>query len=157
MWQSRTTVPGSLQCQSAMQGHARLPARLPPVLLVGPHMELLTPGVPFPRAIRVLLSVFPSAAYLCGCCEMLRSSYSFTNPFIFLARHEKAEPELWNEPSHLQWVESGADPRQWEREFRFSLQPSTGTVSAAHSDTSLGHFWKEVLNPPSLHWELWQL
>ncbi|KAM6047845.1 uncharacterized protein VSU04_012838 [Chlamydotis macqueenii] len=54
-------------------------------------------------------------------------------------RHENAEPELWNEPSHLQWVESGAARRQQEnRASRFSLQPSTGIFSVARSDTLLG-------------------
>lgn len=95
--------------------------------------------VPFPTATRAWLSVFPLAPYLPRCSETLRSSYSFTSPFIFLARHENTEPELWNEPSHLQWVESGAERRQREKgESRFSLQPGAGVFSVARSDTLLG-------------------
>lgn len=111
-------LPG---CDAGQQCRAIPASQASPSPAGDPHTELLPCGVSFPRAICVLLSVFPSAAYLRGCCEMLRSSYSFTNPFIFLARHENAEPELWNEPSHLQWVESRADPRQQERENSASL------------------------------------
>lgn len=96
-------------------------------------------GVPFSAAITVLLSVLPLAPYLPRCGKTRRSSYSFTKPFIFLARHETAERELWNEPSQLQWVESGTDRRQREkRESGFSVQPSAGVLSVARSDTLLG-------------------
>lgn len=115
---------------------------------MGPQRGALACGGPLPIAISVLLSVFPLAPYLPCCGETLRSSYSFTNPFIFLARHENAEPELWNEPSHLQWVESGADRRQREkRESRFSLQPSTGIFSVARSDTLLGQSGRKYRTP----------
>lgn len=101
--------------------------------------QRLAAGVPFSAAITALLSVFPLAPYLPRCGKTRRSSYSFTNPFIFLARHETAEPELWNEPSRLQWVESGTDQRQQEkRKSRFSVQPSAGIFSVARSDTLLG-------------------
>lgn len=125
-----------------------------------PHMELLPCGVPFPRAIRVLLSVFPSAAYLRGCCEMLRSSYSFTKAFISLARHEKAEV---NFGTSLRTC-SGWRAEQTQGSGRGRIQVLPAAQHWNSLCCTLRHFirnfWNEVLNPPGLHrlcWELWQL
>lgn len=137
-----------------------LPARPPRALLVAPHIELLPCGLPFPRVIRVLLSVFPSAAYLRGCCEMLRSSYSFTKPFIFLARHENTE---LNFGMSLRTC-SGWRAEQTQGSGRGRIQVLCAAQHWNNLCCTFRHLirtlWNEVLNPPSLHWlcwELWQL
>lgn len=119
-------VHRGLKSRSASPSRARLRAGLTGSTQgaqLGPYQGAFALWGPISYS-HALLPVFPLAPYLPRCGGTLRSSYSFTKAVIFLVRQEKAEPELWNEPSE----------RQQDRRTRFSAA-STGVFSAARSDT----------------------
>ena len=82
-------APAQQRPPAAPEPNRTEPSRAEPrAVAVPPHPQPSSPEA---------LPSFPSAQRLPRCGKALRSSYSFTEHFISLAKHKNAEPELWNE------------------------------------------------------------